>query len=100
MALVAVVLLTCVACTYNTIQFDEDSISVEYPPAGEGGVSSGDDSGGNEGAGGGGSGKLSPGLNPMIDGHHNLIFNINQGGETPSQTTPTVTVEPSAIPGG
>ena len=92
--------LICAGCTYNTIQFETDCFrftdTIKVEP-GQGGDSS--DTGSTaDGAGVGGAGKLSPGGSNLLDGSYQFAVIVQQGGETPSQTTPTVTVDmPSPI---
>ena len=90
--------LICAGCSYNHITFETDSVRftdrLQIEP-GQGGDSS--DTGAS-GAATGGAGKLSPGGSNVLDGMAQFALIIQQGGETPSQTTPTVTVDmPSPV---
>jgi len=107
LGVVAVVLTTCPACTYNHITFEQDSVRFEQDSVrfadtvksdpGQGGDSS--DTGATGGGTTGGAGKLSPGGSNLIDGRYNFALLIQQGGETP--TTPTTTASANVqSPGG
>ena len=87
--LVAAVLSTCPACTYNHITFETDCVRFTDKLVVEPGQGSGDlsDTGANaDGAGVGGTGKMSPGGSNLLDGSFQFALVIQQGGES-SPTT-------------
>lgn len=100
LGLLVVGLLMMTGCTYNHIYFERGSVrladKVDVQPG-----SSGDDAGPSTTGpvAGGGEGKLSPGGSNILDGWLQMALVIQQGGETPSQTTPSITVPASALPG-
>jgi len=83
-------LFTFFGCSYNRITFEKGSVSladtIRLEP-GQGGDSS--DTGASATEVGGGAGKLSPGGSNVVDGYLNMTFLFQQGGETPTTTTPT-----------
>ena len=90
--LVAAVLSTCPACTYNQVTFEKDSVRFADDVTVEPGQASDTtDSGATGAPTTGGAGKLSPGGSNLIDGMLNVTLLIQQGGETP--TTPTTTID-------
>jgi len=81
-------------CTYNQITFETDSVrftdDLQVEP-GQGGDSS--DTGATGAPTTGGTGKMSPGGSNLLDGSFQFALVIQQGGETPSTTTPTLDVD-------
>ena len=95
--LVAAVLSTCPACTYNHITFETDSVRFADDLTVEPGQGSDiTDSGATGAPTTGGTGKMSPGGSNLLDGTLQFALVIQQGGETP--TTPTTTIDTTVTP--
>ena len=82
------------ACTYNQITFEQGAVRLADKVTVEPGQGSGDmsDTGSTGAPTTGGTGKMSPGGSNLLDGWLQQALVIQQGGETPSTTTPTVDV--------